>query len=343
MRILVDIGHPAHVHQFKNMIRGLEAEGHEFKITARDKEMSIGLLDAYGFDYVSLGKPSKGIVAKTVGAARTDKRLLSIAKEFKPDVLVGGSGNLYVAHVGWLIKKRSIIFEDSEPEQKIKFAYEPMVTNICVPEGFKGSVNSKYVRVKSYKELAYLHPDNFTPDISVLERAGIVEGERFTLVRFVGWEAGHDTMKKGLDLAMKIELVEKLSKHVKVLISSEGELPEELKRYQMTIKPHEVHDLMSFASLIVTDGQTMATEGAVLGIPVVRSGAFVGSMSNFDELENDYGLMFSIKEGAEAVAKALELISDSGLLEEWQIKRQKLLDDKIDMSKFMMDFILEGG
>jgi hypothetical protein len=40
MKILIDIGHPAHVHFFKNAIRELEGRGHEVKVTARDKEVA---------------------------------------------------------------------------------------------------------------------------------------------------------------------------------------------------------------------------------------------------------------------------------------------------------------
>lgn len=51
MRILIDMGHPAHVHFFKHAIRELESRGHKIKITARDKDVTLQLLDAYGFEY----------------------------------------------------------------------------------------------------------------------------------------------------------------------------------------------------------------------------------------------------------------------------------------------------
>ena len=38
MRLLIDMGHPAHVHFFKHAIRVLEGRGHEVKVTARDKD-----------------------------------------------------------------------------------------------------------------------------------------------------------------------------------------------------------------------------------------------------------------------------------------------------------------
>lgn len=40
MKVLVDIGHPAHVHLFKNMIWERERKGHEILITAREKEIT---------------------------------------------------------------------------------------------------------------------------------------------------------------------------------------------------------------------------------------------------------------------------------------------------------------
>jgi predicted glycosyltransferase len=36
MKVLIDMGHPAHVHFFKNTIWELEKRGHEVKVTARD-------------------------------------------------------------------------------------------------------------------------------------------------------------------------------------------------------------------------------------------------------------------------------------------------------------------
>jgi len=47
LRVIVDIGHPAHVHLFKNMIWTLRDKGHEVMITAKEKDIALNLLDAY--------------------------------------------------------------------------------------------------------------------------------------------------------------------------------------------------------------------------------------------------------------------------------------------------------
>ena len=51
MNILFDIGHPAHVHLFKNAIWKLEAKGHKVAITSREKDVTTSLLDYYGFEH----------------------------------------------------------------------------------------------------------------------------------------------------------------------------------------------------------------------------------------------------------------------------------------------------
>lgn len=50
MRLLVDIGHPAHVHLFKNFMWEMERKGHEVLITATEKDIALKLLDNYGFN-----------------------------------------------------------------------------------------------------------------------------------------------------------------------------------------------------------------------------------------------------------------------------------------------------
>ena len=57
MKIFVDIGHPAHVHYFKTLIFNLKHKGHEFLITAREKDVSQELLDNYNIPYAGVYCP----------------------------------------------------------------------------------------------------------------------------------------------------------------------------------------------------------------------------------------------------------------------------------------------
>jgi predicted glycosyltransferase len=45
MKILFEVTHPAHVHFFKHTIWNLKDRGHDVFVEARDKEMTLDLLD----------------------------------------------------------------------------------------------------------------------------------------------------------------------------------------------------------------------------------------------------------------------------------------------------------
>ena len=59
-KILIDIGHPAQVHQFKNIYFELINKNYEVFFVAKNKEISIDLLNIYQIPYFDIGKPKKG-------------------------------------------------------------------------------------------------------------------------------------------------------------------------------------------------------------------------------------------------------------------------------------------
>lgn len=67
MRILIDIGHPGHLHLFKHLAHRFIAEGSEVLFTAREKEFELELIRAEGFRYKSFGKHYKTLYGKIGG------------------------------------------------------------------------------------------------------------------------------------------------------------------------------------------------------------------------------------------------------------------------------------
>lgn len=339
MRILFNIAHPSQVHQFKYAIKELEKKGHKCKITIIDKEVSIKLLDAYSFEYDVIGSAKSSLFSKSIELLKIESKLYNISRSFKPDLLVGGSGNAYVAHVGKLINKPSIIFEDSENAIIERFLTDPFATVICTPSSFKKDLGSKQVLFDGYKELSYLHPNHFCPNPEILKELGLAKEDKLIIMRFVTWSANHDIGHHGIQ--NKIELVKELEKYGRVLITSENNIDPELEKYKIKTSPEKLHDLLFFAHLFIGDSQTMTTEAAVLGVPAIRCNSFVGKndMSNFIELEQKYHLIFNYNDSTEALMKAIELMKNPRLGDEWSYKRDNLLKDKIDVSSFITWFI----
>lgn len=337
MKIFIDIGHPAHVHLFKNLIFKLNKTRHELLITARNKEVTFNLLDSIKISYISRPGSKKGLFYKGIGFLIITKALYSIAKKFKPDLLIGGVGNVYISILGKLIKKPSIIFDDTEHAKYELFFIKKFASNIITPTCYLKDFGKKQICYNGYHELTYLHPNYFNPDPSIFKLLKIKEDEKFFIMRFVSWDASHDIGHSGLSLEMKRKAVKELSKYARVFISSEGELPEDLKPYQIRIPPEKMHDVLAFATLFIGEGATMASECAVLGTTALYINSI--EVGYCTEEEEKYGLIYNFRKSKGVIEKALELFNTPNLKQVWQKHRQKMLANKIDVTAFMVWFV----
>lgn len=339
MRVFIDVGHPAHVHFFRHFVREMEQRGNQVLAGVREKEMALYLLEAYGIHCEKVGRYGGGMLSKAVNLLVIDARMYRAARKFRPDLLMSvGSPN--AAHVSALLRRPHIAFDDTEFSREQYRLYAPFTRVVCTPSCFKTDMGKKQLRYEGYHELAYLHPNYFKPQASVLDALGLKPGERCVVVRFVAWKASHDAGQHGFTDAAKMHLVAELQKHARVFITSEGPLPAGLNSYKLNLEPEKVHDLLSYASLYIGEGATMATEAAILGTPSVYVSSLAGKLGNHDELENKYGLLYAFTDPRKASEKALALISNAGSKEEHRQKRARLLADKIDVTRFMVDLAL---
>jgi predicted glycosyltransferase len=338
MKVLFGMGHPAHVHFFKNIIRNLEHNGHEVKIVVRDREIAIDLLQAYGFKYSLFGKYRKNFAAKVAEIPINDYIFYEVAKEFKPDVLTGIL-NYTSSHVGKLIGKPSVIFTDTENAKLANKLVCPFADVICTPSCFKGDFGSKHVRYNGYHELSYLHPNNYKPDPTVLEHLELDRNEKYIILRLVSWNAAHDIGDRGFKNIK--ETIKSLESYGKILITSESKLDPEFEKYKISSPPDKIHDLLYYAHLYIGESATMASESAVLGTPSIYCAT--SRRGYTDELEEKYNLVynFSDKEHGEklAIEKAIDLLENNSLKRDWEEKRRKMLKDKVDVAKFATDLI----
>ncbi|WP_332897110.1 DUF354 domain-containing protein [Haladaptatus sp. CMSO5] len=349
MKVLFDVNHPAHVHLFKHAIWELEANGVEVLVTSRHKEMTTELLDAYGIEHVPLSGRRPGTLGLFAEWAIREARMLNVARKFKPDVVVGRL-NPPLVHVSKLLGARNVIVMDTEIKSAtIDRIYSvithPFIDVYCTPPSIEPPTDRIDHHLMDFQELAYLHPNYFTPDPSVLERYGVNPEDTYFVLRFAGWDAFHDVGFSGISPETKRELVEYLSAHGKVYITSEGDLPEEFAEYALPLPSHLVHHLLAFADLYVGDSGTMSSEAAILGTPAIRASSMVShdTESIFYELEHEYGLMFAYADEQAALDKAKELVESPATADEWREKRERLLAEKGDVTTQLVDIIWEAG
>ena len=166
----------------------------------------------------------------------------------------------------------------------------------------------------------------------------------FFVIRFAKLNAHHDSGIKGINPDLALQLIEILKPHGDLYITSERPLEPLLEPYRIRIDPVDMHHVMAFSTLYIGDSQTMAAEAGVLGVPFVRFNDVVGRIGYLNELENVYHLGFGIKASEEGSAEKLytavkKLLAMPNLKEEWQIRRQKMLSEKIDYARFLTWFI----
>lgn len=341
MKIVVNIGHPAHVHLFKNFVWQMERKGHEVLIVATKKDVALQLLDAYGFSYVCISSSGKSLAKKMLNLPLMDFRMYRAVRGFRPDIFIG-VGSIRAAHVSRLMRKPCIVFDDTEVSSIQHMLYGPFTDAILTPACFKKDMGRKQVRYNGYHELAYLHPNYFQPDPSVLGDLGMREGDKFVVVRLVSYGATHDVGQHGFGDPR--EIVRALESYGRVIVTSERKLEPGLERCRWALSPERLHSLLYYASLYIGEGGTVATEAALLGTPAVRVSSRAlhsDAMGNFEELETRYGLLYSFGNAQGALRKAREILEQKDAKELWRVKRQVLLNEKVDVTGLMIRLVEE--
>lgn len=336
MKYIFELNHPKHYYQFKYVMHVLLEYGHEILVLARDKDVLLNVLDEEKVPYTIFGKHNKSMAAKILGTFTLVRTYFSIAKRYKPDVIVS-KASLYGTITARLLGCKSVIFPDSEVVKVTNKYVVPLCTNVVTPQPFQLNYGKKHIRVAGIFEDCYLSPLVYEPNFHTIERYGLKQP--YAILRFVGWFANHDVGNNGFSYDDKVNLVKAVSKNMQVYISAEGELPEELAKYKLPTPASLIHDVLSFADLYVGDSQTMAAEAALLGTPAIRSNSFVGSndMSNFVMLQNR-NLLINIANPSEAIKIAEEWASQSQK-EIWSSRRDKYYEQVGDINAFIVSLL----
>jgi len=335
MRILIDIGHPAHVHLFKNFAHLMIQKGSQVHFTVRDKEFEIALLEHEGFSYTNFGKHYKSKAGKIWGLVRFTINIVLVSIKFKPTIFLS-HGSIYSALASFILHKPNISLEDTGNREQVRI-YLPFSQAVVTSTSFPHNYGSKQIFYEGYHELAYLHPRYFTPDKNIIGELGVKDNERYFILRFVSWDATHDIGQGGVSYEMKKQLVDLLTRHGKLFISSETKLSAEFEAYRFHLPPEKMHHALAFADLFVGEGVTMASECAVLGTPAV----YVNSLQRgyTTEQEKLYSLVYNFSNDKGVIEKVKELLESPELKTNCKISRDKMLSEKIDVTGYLVWFV----
>lgn len=342
MNILIDVNHPAQVHYFRNLYKEMGSK-HNLYYSTKKVAIIEALFNAYGIPFISYGEKKNSLADKIIRQCKYNMECIRHLRELDIDVTLGTS--VSNVHAAVFTKAISISTTDSDLAVlplATRFKY-PFADYLMMPDVLAFQNHPKQICYPGYQELAYLHPNRFTPDPSVLSECNLNEGDPFFILRFTAFKAHHDIGMYGLSREQKWQLIKLLESHGKVLITSEVKDPE-FERYAAPISPEKMHSLMFYAQMLVCDSQTMTTEAAILGTPAFRCNTFAGKLTVIEEVEKYYDLAYSYhpRHFHWMLKKMEQVLGRKDFKQEWAAKRLALLSDKIDVTAYWV-WLLENA
>jgi hypothetical protein len=323
--VLFDIVHPAHAHFYRHLYARLVREGAECRVLARNKEVTLQLLDDFGIPYETHGRPRRWRIGQAQELAARDLRLYRMGRRFRPDFVL--ARNPAGMHAARALGATGIFDTDDGRAAGLVFRLAaPVAHVITTPECISEDFGPKHIRYPGYKALAFLHPDEFQPDPEVRQRLGVGD-ERFGIVRLTAMDSAHDRNQQGVPRRLARELI--------------GRLPEEWAHLGFPIAPRYMLDAMAAASIVVGDSGSMIAEAAMLGTPAVFLGSFAHKRTYLVDLETTWGLtrVFLPDEDEEMLATVAEIVDDPETPAKWQERRARMLAHAVDVSTWYYDLL----
>ena len=364
MNILVQLSHPAHFHLYKNAIKNWQEHRNNVYVLIKTKDILEELLQNSKIPYYNIlpvahRKNKLGILWDMFVR---DWKILCFSHKYKIDLLTGSTPE--VAHVSKFLGLYSVNTGEDDMAVVPAFAKAtgPFMQTLLSPIVCDNTpLEKRSVHYPSYHELAYLHPNHFIADKTIVENYGIDTSKPYFILRFASLNAHHDDGIRGINTEIAQRLIDILSPHGQIYITSERELEPQFEPFRIRINPLDMHHVMAFASLYIGDSQTMAAEAGVLGTPFVRFNDFVGRIGYLRELEDVYQLGYGIHatplteestirrndgslqpSGVEALYDAVNTLVAMPAEERRALyaeRREKMLSEKIDYAKFLTWFI----
>lgn len=271
MKIHIDFVHLPNVNLFKNLIRLLDESGHEIVFTVQKRGRLPKILDKEipGYKRKVFGRHRGTLYSIFVESniIRFFYMFLFILRN-KPDIALN-AGSFPQMISSWFLRIKSITISD-DPERKHDFMFfDIFATQVLFPPIIESK--GKYRTFKALKEWAYLSPDYFTPDESTLKPYNLIK-KKYLFFREVSVGSVNYA---GQESGLISKFAEEIPKEIPVILSLENKDTRHLypDHWILLQEPvDDIHSLMYYSAVVVSSGDSMAREGAMLGNPSVYCG-----------------------------------------------------------------------
>jgi len=343
MNIWIDLGHTPQYNFYKKFIIRLIEDGHFVYVTVlnRGRLASIVKYELQGFDNVEISVIGTHKMNKF--SAIIEANFLRLVKLFlwirgkKIDVVF--SNGYLPALVGYYKNIPRYTFDDDpqtfDYKPKLKYSTQSSYCIYEVPQGML--LSPKVVVLSVLKEWAYLAPNYFTPNEQILKTYGVIPKQYIFLREVSVGTVNYAAQASGAIL----NIAHLIPKDKQVLFSLEDKSKRHLypKEWQLLQEPIEdIHSLIYYSAGLVSSGDSMAREAALLGVasyylgirhtmPANLAAAKVASFYNETTMPFEQWL------------KLLSLPESQQIVNQIQI-RESVNAKFIDINQYMYDLVI---
>lgn len=336
MNILIDIKHPAQLNLFKKLSQNLKSKGWNVIICYlnRGKLPRIIEKEYPDFECIKIGssKGTKWSIFWNGNVVRTWD-FVKLLKGRNIKIAVAAS-SAPLALACKITRTPIIQFYDDPERKRINKVNEILSNRLFFPPII---VESAKVNIfNCLKEWSYLSPTYFSPNPAILDKLALTQNG-YVFVREVSNKSFNYYDQQD---AIILSFSSQINTNIPVILSLEdksitNKFPKHWKILEEPIE--DIHSLIYYSKLVVSSGDSMAREGAMLGVPSVYCG--VREMKA-NELLIKKGILEH--HPMDAAVKAINSIITRGFDKENQeFIRSKLLGEWDDMNQFMEQQILK--
>lgn len=259
-------------------------------------------------------------------------KLCRFSLKHRPKIAVG-NGFMH-GLIGKLFNFPVLAFSD-DIERKIPYFLMTRLSNeLYYVTGSNQTEEFSKVKIfNTLKEWAYLSPTYFKPRNEVLTTYGVEEKSYIFVREVITGTLNYNSQTSDIVATISSEF----PKDIQVLLSLEDKskinsYPDNWILLQEPIE--DIHSLMYYSRIIISSGDSMAREGAMLGVPSIYCG--VREMKA-NKVMIDKGRLFHKK--AEDLPPFIEEIVNGNQFENQVEFREELKKDWIDATDFIIDRI----
>ncbi|SHF39179.1 DUF354 domain-containing protein [Flavisolibacter ginsengisoli] len=270
-KILIDIKHPAQLNLFKGLSKELMQEDWDITICylKRGRLAKIIQSEYTGFNTIPVGS-SNGSRWSILwnGNIKRSLAFFNLIRKNKYNLCLAVS-SIPLAFACKFSGTPIIQFSDDPERRRINQLNARFSDQLFFPPIVKA--NSKISIFNCLKEWSYLSPKRFNPDINIPLKYGLIPYE-YLFVREVSNKSFNYFNQAN---AIICNFSKEISTSCKVVLSLEDKcLAEQFPSHWLILdEPVEnIHSLIFYSKLVISSGDSMAREGAMLGVPSIYCG-----------------------------------------------------------------------